>query len=155
MPSNKEEHFKRIAVVGTGPKWKYELFDIQMEYPDIPIMAVNYAIDIRTPHITHAVSIHLEVLKELTGKLSYKVCTHCHNEADNIWVLEDPWMGMTSGLYAVRIAQLLGYETIYVAGIPLSGPYYNEVLREELESVKMQLKSVKVPTHYWWYPLTQ
>ena len=97
-------------------------------------MCVNdIAGQFRAEPIHHAVSLHKRILpavkllrveKSMLEKITTHSCLH-HDGVDVVWNLHNS--GGTSGLFAVKIALLLGYEKIIVCGVPMdnSGHYFD------------------------------
>jgi len=59
-------------------------------------------------------------------------------------------MEMSSGLFAVKIMLDLGYDEVYVVGIPLTEEFAQVPLRSSRQKVKDEFQKVIVPDHYWW-----
>jgi len=98
------------------------------------IMCVNdIAGQFTEEKIHHAVSLHKRILPavrllRVEKSMLEKFTTHSNlagDEVDVVWNLHNA--GGTSGLYAVKIALLLGYKKIIVCGVPMDngGHYYD------------------------------
>jgi len=165
-----------VVVMGTGPNSVEELKTALSQCPDADVMAVNRAICTCPVPITHAVSKHPDHLLKWCARYDVQlvctnVCAHTIPLSETLssqytdkgwyyrqWDFDKPWMEMTSGMFAVKIALELGYKKIYLAGLPLTLGFSSEYekprvqafLRDALTSVKEEFKNVVVPEHYWW-----
>lgn len=92
------------------------------------IMCVNdIAIQFKAEPIQHCVSLHkgfavaVRALRKERSMLEH-VHTHCHKHGSQIdFVWDIPNVGGTSGLFAVKVAMVLGYKKIIVCGAPMDG----------------------------------
>lgn len=165
-----------VIVIGTGPNGDAELKTALSQCPDADVMAVNKAISICSVPITHAVSKHPDHMLKWCDQhdvqlVCANICAHTIPLSESLgsqytnkgwyyrqWDFNKPWMEMTSGMFAVKVALELGYEKIYLAGLPLtlgfdsvhSRQRAQDFLRRALTSVKEEFKNVVVPEHYWW-----
>lgn len=161
---------KSVIVIGTGPDWKEESTSLVTSYPEADVMAVNAAIADSPVPITHAVSKHPDHLGDWLYKSEQNPLSHTivdpvvllptGEPITNIqeYEFDYPWMEMTSGMFAVKVAIDLGYDKIYLAGLPLSlwdvsqrpGQAARNTMALHLSKVKDEFKNVIIPDHYWW-----
>lgn len=98
------------------------------------IMCVNdIALQFKAEPIQHAVSLHKRILPAIKGVRAEKgmlepVTTHCHKPGPGV---EERWsicnVGGTSGMFATKIAIVMGYKKIIVCGVPMdnNGHYFD------------------------------
>ena len=154
---------KHVIVVGTGPGWEKELAEAVEKYPVADVMAVNAAIAKSPVPITHAVSMH-------PGELGYWIYESnqnpfAHSIVESMvnlptgelltsikeWNFEHPWMEMSSGVFAIKVAKELGYNKIILTGLPITGREFDRVVfRQLLDKIKDEFNNIEVPEHYWW-----
>lgn len=101
-------------------------------------MAINFAGLFVHRRVTHWVSIHGSMFPDYLGlraqirrpidKRSPRILTHALNPQEGVDYAWRDTVGLDSGLYGVRIALLLGYDQIVLAGIPndATGHFYED-----------------------------
>ena len=121
---------KLIILGGSKSVWKdYLEANNLLNIPeDAHIMCINdIATQFKRYPITHAVSLHKEILRAVKPMRTAKsmmeyVHTHCHKpgaDIENAWNMKN--VGGTSGLFAMKISLLMGYSKIILCGISLDG----------------------------------
>lgn len=146
-----------VIVVGTGKNYLEEFSSLREQHPDADVMAVNGAISTLPVPITHAVSMHPAEMRrwlksrseQEKGVMKYHTVPSSQMKAYE-YLLDYPWMDMTSGMFAVKVAMELGYDKIYLAGMPLDHENNLTPMRDLLLTVKDQFDKVIVPDNYWW-----
>lgn len=118
------------------------------------IMCVNdIATQFKAEPIHHAVSLHKGILSAVMPMRKEKamferVLRHSNADASNVdvnWAISN--VGGTSGLFAVKIALVMGYMKIILCGIPMdcSGHYFDPVDSELNQAAQFKDKSVLSP----------
>lgn len=147
-------------IVGTGPNAKEEakhwLKKFKQKHAGLTIFAVNWA---RRDNVVstcqYIVSLHPPLLKEMNVDV-WPYTISYQDASINIPLHDSVYQDLTSGMYAIKVAMMMGYENIYVAGVPLDDPAYDrKFLQSKLDDLKEELYNVYVPDNYWWKKFTE
>jgi hypothetical protein len=114
-----DDYLEARDLMGKGNYWIMCVNDIGAQFKAEPIL--------------HAVSLHkrnlpaIRLMRKEKSMLEH-VITHCHKpgpEVQLVWKLDN--VGGTSGMFATKIAVLLGYKKIIICGVPIdnSGHYFD------------------------------
>jgi len=118
-----------LLIVGGGKcVWDDYFAAMELIQAEWPIMCVNdIAYQFKVRPITHAVSVHPKLLPPVNiirheKSMLEHVTTHSHVHHPGVsyeWPIEN--VGGTSGLFAVKVAIVMGYTKILLCGIPMDG----------------------------------
>lgn len=137
---------KTALVIGNGPGWQQEtvrfydrsvrVFGVNRSVIDCPV-PVDYAVSIHPDHIARAVE---------QSPWNPKVYTLPDYE------FRPPWSDLNSGMCAVCLAIDMGFDTVRVAGLPMTDRTYDRrVIMSLLDKLAPVIRAhVQAPSYYWW-----
>lgn len=134
IPMKLSETYPDILILGGGRTVYEDYFEARKVIPNSHIMCINdIAGQFRCEEIQHAVSLHTPILPAVQALRREKGClehvvTHsniCADGVECVWDLQN--VGGTSGLFALKIALIMGSRHIILCGIPMdnSGHYFD------------------------------